>query len=378
MRRKIKEKLIFILLFVFFTHGVFFYFYPGAMYESIWVKYVKYVVFMLYFVVTISNVNALKLLIVSFIMMSFVILSNIGHSYVLTDNYISLLNFYCPFLLLSNNYRLPFNMIKKLVVSVAWFAVIAAFFEYCFLQEIMIFNNHLSNGGYYRVISIFFNPNGCGLLFLLFVIFLVTFMRPLSVKNYILIVLSAIVVVMAGSKTAFLFGLAYCSILMFLKFVVKRTISFRILAQLFIFFWGVIFLYLILTSSFLSDLFSIREYQVDTVDTRLERYMKFVSMIEHEFWFPERNMPFATNDLTADSSYLALWGDFGFIGMLIYLSVIILFLLYGKKIFILKMTFILTLILVAASVRIFYTWPLSYVFFYVLSMRTEMPERNEC
>ena len=378
MRSEIKEKLVFILLFVFFTHGVLFYFYPSAMYESIWVKYVKYVVFMLYFIVTASNINALKLLIVIFIMMSFVILSNIGHSYVSIDNSVSLLNFYCPFLLLSNNYRLPFDMIKKLVVSIAWFAVIATFVEYNFLQDIMVFNNHLSNEGYYRVISIFFNPNGCGMLFVLFAVFLITFMRPLSFNNVILVSLCAVVIIMAGSKTAFFFGFLYCFILMFLKFILKRTISLKILTQLFIFFLGVVFLSFILTSPFLSDLFSIREYSSGTVETRSERYTAFASMVGSDFWFPERNMPFATNELTADSSYLALWGDFGFIGLFVYFSVIILFLLYGKKISILKMTFVLALILTAASIRIFHIWPLSYVFFYVLGVDIEIPKRNEC
>lgn len=84
---KTKEKIIFLLIVVFFAHGFIYLFFPDKLYESFWGKYIKYVVFVFYFLLTLSYLNWAKFFYVSGIIFSFISLAffftcgNISYGY---------------------------------------------------------------------------------------------------------------------------------------------------------------------------------------------------------------------------------------------------------------------------------------------------------
>ena len=174
---KTKEKIIFLLIVVFFAHGFIYLFFPDKLYESFWGKYIKYVVFVFYFLLTLSYQNWAKFFYVSGIIFSFISLAFFSHAEISVTAIVAQLNFYLPFFLLANNYEIPSRVIKKSVITVAWIAVFFSIVEYFFLKEFMIFNNHLNSEGYYRIISIYISSNGAALMFTLFIICIFTYSR---------------------------------------------------------------------------------------------------------------------------------------------------------------------------------------------------------
>lgn len=364
---KIRERIILILLICFFTHGFIYLFFPAQIYESFWAKYIKYVVFVLYFVVTAGFINWVRFLSVTGIVISFIFLADLSHTEISFSAIIARLNFFLPFFLLANRYKISSGIIKKGVVIIACTAIFFSIIEYFFLKDFMIFNNHLDRGGYYRVISVFINPNGAALMFSLFIICILKYFEPLKISPVILLILCGLTLIFTGSKSPLMLFVLYywfkCTLPVLIRLKIKRKLFFKLF--FIVCFSGL--LYFVLTSDELMKALSLRSYDLTTADMRMGSYNEFWSMINRNFFAPEFNISLGSSDLTSDSAFLGLWGDFGFVGVILYLGIVGYVLFKERNVSIDKFSFVAAFLLTGFGIKIFYIWPLSYIFFYILS-----------
>lgn len=367
---KTKEKIIFLLIVVFFAHGFIYLFFPDKLYESFWGKYIKYVVFVFYFLLTLSYLNWAKFFYVSGIIFSFISLAFFSHAEISVTAIVGQLNFYLPFFLLANNYEIPSRVIKKSVITVAWIAVFFSIVEYFFLKEFMIFNNHLNSEGYYRIISIYISSNGAALMFTLFIICIFTYFRSMDKKLICLLLLCSIAIIFTGSKSPLMLLALYYGFKYLLPVFLKLRIRLKLFVQLFLITVSACIFYIIITSERLLELLSLRSYSLETPNLRMISYNKFWDMVNQNFLAPEINLPLGGNSsMTSDSTYLGLWGDFGFIGLVFYLMIIAICLLKKRFVSINMFAFILAFLLTGFGMKLSFVWPFSYILFYLLTVR---------
>lgn len=367
---RIREKFVFILLVIFFIHGCIYLFFPEQIYTSFWAKYIKYVVFVVYFVVTIKFINWEKFFLVMGIVFSFIMLAYLSHADVSQGAFQGHLNFFLPFFLLANGYEIPSKLIKKSIIIVAWIALFFSFIEYVFLKEFMIFNNHLDTEGFYRIISIFISSNGAALMFSFFVIYIVTYSKSLNFGLLLLMLLCVIAIIFTGSKSPLMlfvlfYGFKY-SIPIFSHLKIKR----KLFVQLFLCMIIAGIIGCVLTSESLLELLSLRSYNLGTANVRLEEYAQFGEMLNQHFWAPEIDMVWGSNNITSDSTFLGLWGSFGFWGLILYLLLVIILLVLRRRVSIDKLSFVAAFLLSGFGMKLSFVWPFSYIFFYILAIKS--------
>ena len=366
----IREKFVFILLLIFFIHGCIYLFFPEQIYTSFWAKYIKYVVFVLYFIVTIKFINWEKFFLVMGIIFSFISLACLSHADVPQAAFQGHLNFFLPFVLLANEYEIPSKVMKKSVVIVTWVALFFSFVEYVFLKEFMIFNNHLNAEGFYRIISIFISSNGAALMFSLFVIYIVTYSKSLNLGLSLLILLCVIAIIFTGSKSPLMlfvlfYGFKYC-IPIFLYLKIKR----KLFVQLFLCMLIAGIMGCVLTSESVLKLLSLRSYSLGTANVRLEEYVQFGEMVNQHFWAPEIDMIWGSSNITSDSTFLGLWGSFSFWGLILYLLLVVILLVLRSNVSVGKLSFVAAFLLSGFGMKLSFTWPFSYIFFYILAINS--------
>lgn len=365
-----KDKIVFLVLLLFFLHGAFYFLFPERVFDvSFWqLKIVKYVLFVLYFILTIRYVNLLICFFCLLYLILLCVLCEFSHSLVTASFYMGNMNFYLPILLLCNAYKLSDKKVSNIVDLVCISAIIMAIIEYLFLKDIMIFNNQLSNegNGYYRVVSLFVNPNGLGLMMSLFVIYYMEYGNVKHLKKYILLTMCFVTLLFSASKSAILFLIMFY----FVKFIVivfklGRVKVKNIIIVLFVVSLMAIVFNLDVFRAFLLE-YNIRTYDTGTMDERLIKYMSFIKLVDVNFVFPELKMITGFNGtMTADSSFMQIWADFGFWGMVIYYMSI--FLCLYPSVSVNKLSLVLSFIFISFVVKVTHLWPLSYLLFYILS-----------
>ena len=339
------------------------------MYEESWIKLLKYFILASFFILEIGSIKMSRLITYVFMVCVFSLLYVFSCSYSLTfkDFAVKILPYAAPasiFLLFDGLRKCNW---EKLIRVITYLSIITCFIEYFFFKHLIWYFNFMSTEGFYRAVSIFFNPNNAGVMFFL-MFYYYCFVKmikhgDISFENSLICILLMVCIIFTSSKTPLV--LVPLSMILFICFknfklsrrwvsVFQRTIiTLCVLAVL------TIPIFLISDKS----LFFIREITIETGTQRFDQIIVFFDKLSKNFLYPNYNLP---RGEIVDNTYIQLWIDFGFLGMLLFLACFLMPLIKKRRICLYGFTAILLLLISGLTLNVFYLLPTAYVFWYII------------
>lgn len=362
----------YILIFLFFVHGVLYYIFPEDIHNTgSLLKYIKYIIIFIFSIFSISDIKRSNFALFVFLALLLFLLMKINHHS--TVEYGELFSRYMSYIAPLSIIFLKDSITKLKIESkgIRLILIITLFFgfiEFFFLEGIFSYLNFSESEGYVRVATIFLNPNNAGLM----IFILLSSIVPKGVLKWrdififiTLSICSIYVIFYTGSRTAILLIVLYIAFLILYKLrtrIIINSKNFTKIFRLIIFSVPFIFIYLLSKDGiFTSSIGSTRDLGTNSWQDRFNQIDLYCVKISNDFLAPDY-YDFST---TYDNAYIQFWSDFGIWGIL--LLVITIFLLFIKN---LKETktksLVLALLIAGFSVNIFYLWPTTYILWYLL------------
>lgn len=364
------------IIVLFFVHGILMFSVGGSVQEISFVKYVKYILFFFFIAININVRGVLKLWFpVIFFILYFLLYkcSSYSHNLSLTDFTTRYLNLFCPFFLVCIPVNIiPKNYLIKTINFIAFSSALFSFMEYILFRHIITSFNFIDQGGFYRCISFYINPNNAASIFSLLIIFYFhqIIRKGSNLYRIFIILLLGGAAVLTGSKTPILVLGSYFFIYTCLYLYFKKSINkkfFKIFSCVAVVLTIILFVFFYLADS---GVYTFRKMHAITDDGRYSQLVEFISLLPKHFWAPNYT---ALDEVMYDNVYLQLWSDFSFVGLILIGGVIFYFLLvHYRKLSLSMLAFFMMWFLLGFSLNTFYIWPLSYIFWYMLfNMSTE-------
>lgn len=355
MNLKIKiTSILGFLVLLFLINGVLFFFTPDIVHSFSIFKYVKYFIFLLFLGITVNDMLVHRVIFLVFII-------PLGYYYFIINSSADLINFVnyvLPFfVLLSMNTLVKLNW-KKIVLYTIWISYLFGLIEVFFLDNhFYMYNRELNS---YRAVSIFLNPNNFGIVLAILTYCYVTYLSKNGYLNNIILFGSFLFIKFSGSKTALIvygFYILYLGI----KYVVKnKAFLYSFIKNL-----GLTTLMVVIGTSVLTitivilkiqNQISFRQFDLQTLMIRFSAYLDFFVVSDGNILFP-----WYSSQSYVDNIYLHIYGSFGLLGLLSFLTLNLYILFMGKKNandFVLLLSFLL----VGITTNFLYVWPLSYMY----------------
>ena len=367
-----KQKLTNILILIFFLHGGLYLIFPELMYVGSWIKYVKYYTL---FGVIVLNFNSIKIsgiILYGIILSVFFVLLTISYSgsTTISELIIRILPYAAPasiFLLSDTLKKYDWD---KLIKIVTYLSIILCFLDFFFFKPLIkdsvsVFSSWRI-AGFYRTVSIYFNPNAAGIMFFLNFYYYLTKMakhNDLSIKNIMICILLIACMILTGSKTPLiLIPLSLVSLIVLKNFKVSRR-SFALINKFLISLLVIMFLALLALPFINTDIFTTREIKIETLILRFEQLFSFSDLLSQNFLFPNNNR--AINEMLSDNAYLQLWLDFGFIGFILFFACFLIPLILKRKICVYEFNAIFLILVAGFAMTVFYILS-AYIFWYLI------------
>lgn len=348
-------------------YGILYFFNVDDIYnENSYIKYIRFGVVFVYFIVNIDSVMIDRLCIWIFTALMLFILFMIASNSA-TYDWLNYINFILPTLipiccpsLISRSVK-----INKLCLITYVVSCVFAYIEYFFFGGLF---TRFSRSGY-RVISIFVNPNNFGIILAILTCVLLYNFKFSNAYKLIMVVNSLFVIYLTGCRTALI-----SLIIVLLLYVLQnidltkeiqggRIILFMSISYVLI---GLI-VYLTHTELHLDvrDLMNFSSNNSYTLsnDARMDANLYFFSQVKkHPFY------PWTDEIKNLDNMYFYIWGRFGFLVFLSY----ILWQLFTLKTVLLKknnLHIVLWIVFFLAGIttNFLYLWPLGYFYWYYIS-----------
>ena len=361
------------LIFLFFAHGLLYVFNPQDIYNaSSPIKLIKYVIILAFFILNVRKLNYSRLLILVlwFIGLFFFhyFSREIGLGVTPKSIALGLMGYSFPMLIIVLYPSLrKFNFIP-IASWVLFIASIVGYVEFLFLRG--LFEKFSSAG--YRVVSIFVNPNNAGIIFALMTYFVLEKMNFKSKRSQIIkaivILNGAAIIFLTGSKTA-LAALTLFLGLHFIKEMIKNTNELLLNVGKFFYVLSLIGLSLIAVfEDRVVDKFSAlslggdsREMSFNTGRIRLQSAIEFFDRVGDNFFYPYRS-----SVMYIDNMYLEMWGDFGLLILLLFLTFnIYLFFRCLKTSAIFEASLLFVILVLGLSTNFIYLWPIGYIYWFL-------------
>jgi hypothetical protein len=332
----------FILILAFMVHGILYFVYPVEISDSTsYIKYIKYIILLFIIFFSIRNIDSkITFGIVATVWITFILYFianglNIDRLYVLY-----VLPIVVMYVLKS---ELTFNILQK--ASKYSYVIISLFAYLEYFIFISIFSR-FSHGNFgYRGSSILVNPNNFGITIVLISIFLIENIKNRLIKN-IIYINTSVLIFFSMSKTA---------MILFLFYIIVKNMKIYIP------------LLTIIVILFISYDITLDERYFQSLAHRGIYNLSFYEIASENILFP-----FLDTHQYTDNIYLQLWGNFGLIGLLIYIFINIgLSLVFISLKQYINVLILILFLLIGYSTNFLYIWPLSYIYwgfiFYQLS-----------
>lgn len=369
----LRDKFFSFLFILFFLHGILYFVFPNLMFEDSWIKYIKYIIVYLALVVFIK-VNSFKEIIllfyVIFSLFMFVYLSHYRCFLDFNDVVKRLLAYLTPLLVVLISSEMKKKIKEKYINVIIYISIIVCFLEYFLFRNLILAFNFIESEGYYRSVSIFFNPNNAGIMFSFMIIYCINKLNEQKTRIKLILVLLCLFacVIFTSSKTPLVIIPMYYFIVY--SFSVFKPMLFTynkfliVILSLFVLF-GFLLMVLLFDFYSLFEVIPFRKISVETGVIRFQQIIDFINKLQNNFLFPNYNL--SLNE-TYDNAYIQLWSDFGFFGFIIYLGYLFYFIVKNGSVPIRKFAYYVVFLISGYSLNIFYIWPTTYVFWYVLSV----------
>lgn len=364
-KRNLRAIIQIIILFIFFTHGILYYFFPQDYYNlDSNIRWIKYILVVLFAVFSLPDINIKDLFTFSIISIVCFLLMYASHDISITLMLNRLITYVAPLTLIFlapaiQKLQLSEKSIRLLLII----TIVSGLLEFFVFRGVFVSLNFTTEG-YVRVATIFFNPNNAGLMFFLLIIFGLSRLTRQNFLYYsILFLLSLVVIFFTGSRTVLVI-LSISILLLMANNILK--IEYYIKKRII----GIVFFTLIALSLFsFYQVFSLenkaeisqntRDLKIDTFSERFDQYILFISKIKKDLLVPD----YFTFDFTYDNAYLQYWSDFSLIGFLFFTF----FLIYRfLKIKGQDKVALFGMLVSGLSINIFYIWPTAYIVYYLL------------
>lgn len=310
-----KHQLINLLfIIVFLSHNIIFFFQGKTVdwHEDSWIKYLKYLILVLFILYNIRGVSFARFLIYIFFNIFFFSQQlSISLATGTQIDYSIFYNFYAALALILISPRV-FD--KKFLLSgvmiVACFSIFFTFFEYFFLQDV-IARNFMSQYDFYRCGSCFLNSNAAGACFVFFSLLFVhkIAQKEYSFLYYFLLISAGVAIALTKSRSGFaLYILCFCYALCRIKNKLLLLLS---ITGCFAF---IVFL--------LSDTAFLQQFnRIDGEESSALRFSQIqitLSALMDDLFLPINRYP-----TRLDVGILQFIFDFGLLGFVLYFSIII-------------------------------------------------------
>ena len=361
------------IVFLFFVHGALYVINPLDIYNpSSPIKLIKYALLFGLFMLGLRGLNYTKLLMLGilFITMFFFhyFSREIGYGVSTKSILLGFFGYAFPMLVIPLHKFIKKANYFKIVPIVLALSSLIGYVEYVFLRGLF----EKFSGAGYRVVSIFVNPNNAGILFAImtyFVLEKIEFNNAL--KNLLkgIVILNGIAIIfLTGSKTA-LAALVLFLGLHFLKELINNTNKLLTTASKLLYLGSFVGIALI---AFFEDrvidkfsTFSLggdsREMNLNTGRIRLQSAMEFFERISDNFFYPYRS-----SMMYIDNVYLEMWGDYGILVLILFLSFnIYLFFQCLKASAVFELSLLFVILVLGLSTNFIYLWPIGYIYWFL-------------
>ncbi|HDP6909140.1 hypothetical protein [Escherichia coli] len=353
---KESNKFLFIVVFLFFTHG-FLYFITGDIYnEENPVKLIKYLLLVLFILCLLGSlrfVHSNDFLILSFV--AYFICTAVLY-YSLDIPLFSVFMFLFPVIFFFLNKKMSFDEFIKIIKLTIWLSLCFSILEFFSFKDL---SARFGSTGF-RSISIFVNPNNFGIFVALSLALLVGYSYKSGTSRILIYwCISAICIALSGSMTA-----AGIYLFIFMANVLKIlnvSLSTQQIKKKYIVILVIVICALILVSAINLDgiLRKTDAVGMDNVNARLEYLSTFFASISGNILYPQ----LVSTTLYADNAIIYSWITVGLIGAILYLlltiSMIFISIIFNnKKQYLL---FFLSVALAAMTTNIFNIWPIAYM-----------------
>lgn len=374
----------YILVFIFIAHGAIYYLFPQDLYnEQSPLKLLKYVIVIFLIAINIRYLRSKEIFLYIIILLTgFVFFETSHHPSVgfSAGGLKKFMLYMFPLLLIIITPIIDKLKLQKMIFAITLMAVIGAFVEYYFLAGLFSRFDFTNRGGFIRVVSIFVSPNNSGLLLALALIYFYEMPGGSKFLRLVMLLLIILSIYYTGSKTPLLIIFLY----VFFKFLhytfFIRSLNVKVLIGL-----GSLVVFSILVSLILSlNLIAFeankneskaRSYDSQTAEIRYRQFFDYFDKASVNLIAPD----YEDVALTYDIAYIQFWSDFGFLGLVSFI-VIILPIIYYYRIrhFKIEVQFVIFILLLCGfSLSIFTIWPTAYIFWYLVFSRRFYRDKAE-
>lgn len=372
----IRRFLSYILVFIFIAHGAIYYLFPQDLYnEQSPLKLLKYVLVVLFIAINISYIRSKEVflyiivLLIGFIFFETSHHPSIGFSAGALKKFIL---YMFPLLLIIITPIIDRLKLTKMIFIIILIAVIGAFIEYHFLAGLFSRFDFTNRGGFIRVVSIFVSPNNSGLLLALALIYFYERSSKSKFLRVLMLILIILSIYYTGSKTPLLIVFLYIFFKCIYNIFFIRVLNAKVLIAV-----GCTIIFSILVSIVVSlDLIGIesktnesktRSYDSQTAEIRYKQFFDYFDKASTNLIAPD----YTEVTLTYDIAYIQFWSDFGILGLISFITIILPVAYYYRiRHFKIEVQFvILILLLCGFSLSIFTIWPTAYIFWYLVLSR---------
>lgn len=364
---KYKSFIVNLLILIFLTHGILYFFYPDDIYNpSSPIRYIKYIA--VFFIILFSLNETKKYKMASFAFITAILfalnLLAVGQN---IDTVLFLNHIFPMIIFFFYDGISKYISTHKITMITYIVMTIMGYVEYLFLHG--LFSLFADSG--YRIVSIFVNPNNLGLVIIVLSVYI---LGENILKNKVFKILfilnSFLLIFLSGSRNSLLIFSTFLlmAILYWLFKVIRNGLSKKNIY----FIYGLILfvlLFLVFNNEMISNtieslLSSTRSLVgTDFFQGRLNQYNVFFDNVKVDIFFPLKNGLAYTDNL-----YFHIWGNFGLITLLLFL-VFNLYLLIRiiRENKIVHFALLILLLMAGIAENLIYFWPVGYFYWYIVA-----------